>query len=334
MANSYNKIRASLLILTLLLIFLFHSCSRTRESSVSKTTFVLNTAATITLYDGSGEELINSCFELCREYEALLSRTLESSEISRLNARETCSVSADTAELLEKGLYYSRLSGGAFDITVEPLSSLWDFSSDEHIVPDAAAVASAAEKVGYENVSLEGDRVFFSSPDTRIDLGAIAKGYIADRMKEYLLSRGVSSAIINLGGNVLCIGEKPGGEGFEVGITYPFESRTIASVTLSDSSVVTSGVYERCFEKDGEFYHHLLDGKTGYPIDNGLLSVTVISPRSTDGDALSTCCFALGLEDGMALINSIEDSYAIFIASDLSLHFSEGLEQAYAIRYS
>lgn len=332
MTNSRNKIRAALLLLNIFLLFALSSCALLPRKPVSKTTFVLNTVATITLYDGSDEAVIDSCFELCRDYEALLSRTVDTSEISRLNARKTDSVSDETAELLEKGLYYSALSSGAFDITIEPLSSLWDFSSSEHSVPDSAALSSASEKVDYKNVSISGGKVSFSSPDTRLDLGAIAKGFIADKMKEYLLSQGVSSAVIDLGGNILCIGGKAENEGFEVGILYPFENRSIASVTVSDCSVVTSGVYERCFEVDGVLYHHLLNTETGYPINNGLLSVTIISPRSADGDALSTAAFALGLDAGMGLIDSIDGVYAVFITDDYSLHLSKGLESAYKIK--
>lgn len=161
-----------------------------------------------------------------------------------------------------------------------------------------------------------------------INLGAIAKGYIADKMKEYLVEQGVKSAIIDLGGNVLCVGEKTDASPFRVGIRKPFADRseTAAIMEISDKSVVSSGVYERFFKKDGVLYHHILNPKTGYPYENNLISVTIISDESTDGDGLSTTCFALGLEKGMELVNSLSDVQAVFITDDYELHYSEDFQ--------
>ena len=179
----------------------------------------------------------------------------------------------------------------------------------------------AVKKVDYNTVSLSGNTVTFSDPDTRIDLGAIAKGYIADRIKDYLLSEGIKSAIINLGGNVLCVGKKPNGEDFNIGLQMPFASmeETIGVVNGSDISVVTSGVYERYIEVDGKEYHHILDPNTGYPYDNKILGVSIVSRYSVDGDALSTSCFALGVDKGTELLDSIEGVYGYFILDDLSV---------------
>ena len=162
-----------------------------------------------------------------------------------------------------------------------------------------------------------------------IDAGAIAKGYIADRIKDYLLAHGVESAIINLGGNVLCIGEKPDGTPFKIGLQKPFEGRNeiISNLSINDMSVVSSGVYERHFVVDGENYHHLLNPATGYPYDNGLIAVTIVSPRSVDGDALSTTCFSLGLEKGLELINSMDGIYGYFITDDYEIHYSDGAQK-------
>ena len=152
---------------------------------------------------------------------------------------------------------------------------------------------------------------------------------IADKIKDYLLEQGVKSALINLGGNVLCIGEKPDGLPFKVGLQKPFKDRneTIAVLNIRDRSVVTSGVYERCFEKDGVNYHHILDPKTGYPYDNGLLSVTIVSPRSVDGDGLSTACFSLGLKEGIALLDTMPEVCGYFITEDYKVHYSEGAKE-------
>lgn len=178
-------------------------------------------------------------------------------------------------------------------------------------------------------MQLDGNLLTFAKEGMGLDLGAIAKGYIADRIKDYLLEQGVKSATINLGGNVLCVGEKPEGTPFKIGIQKPFSDRseTIAVMNISDKSVVSSGIYERYFEKDGKIYHHILNPATGYPYDNHLVSVTIISDKSVDGDGLSTSCFALGLDKGMELINSLPDVQAVFITDDYELHYSDGFEE-------
>ena len=167
--------------------------------------------------------------------------------------------------------------------------------------------------------------VWLEDPEMLLDLGFIAKGYIADRMKEVLLKEGVSSAIINLGANILTVGEKADGSPFQVGIQKPFGQRNeVASIEkVRDSSVVTSGNYERYFIKDGELYHHILNPETGYPVRNGLSSVTILSKNSADGDALSTSCFCLGIEDGIRLLEEINKNLpeeemieAVFIKED------------------
>lgn len=303
------------------------------EEPLRKSDFLLNTFVTITLYDQEEEPLLEESVKLCREYEQILSRTIEGSEIYALNHREAgvreMEVSSSTAELIREGLAFSEVSDGAFDVTIEPLSSLWNFSGGEKKVPEKEAILEAAGKVDYRKVSVEGNTVRFADDDTAVELGAIAKGYIADQVKDYLESRGVESGLIDLGGNILCIGSRPDGTPFKIGLQKPYFDRkeTIAVLNITDQSVVTSGVYERCFEQDGVNYHHLLDPKTGYPYDNGLLSVTIVSDRSVDGDGLSTTCFSLGLEKGMELVDSLADVYGYFITEDYEVHYSRGAEE-------
>ena len=162
-----------------------------------------------------------------------------------------------------------------------------------------------------------------------IELGAIAKGFIADKLKEHLKENGVTSGTVNLGGNVLCIGKKTDGSPFRIGIQHPFENRNevITAIKAEDISVVSSGVYERYFMQDGKMYHHILDPSTGYPYNNGLVAITVISGKSVDGDALSTTCFAMGLEKGMEFANSLDSVYALFITEEGKLHDSEGFKE-------
>ncbi|WP_312371631.1 FAD:protein FMN transferase [Lachnoclostridium sp.] len=298
---------------------------------ISKSSFKLNTVVSITLYDSQDESIIDEAFQLCDYYENLLSRTKKESEIYQLNekAHNSYTVSDDTKELLTKGIHYSQLSNGAFDLTLEPLTSLWNFGSSEERLPSQDEIKEALTHIGYQYLTLDGNTITFEKDGMGIDLGAIAKGYIADKMKEFLISKGVNSAIINLGGNILCVGEKPDGSAFKVGIQKPFKDRneTIAVVEIRDLSVVSSGIYERFFTVDGKNYHHILNPATGYPYENDLTSVTIISKESVDGDALSTTCFALGLEKGMKLIESMPDTYAVFITSDYELHYTKGFKE-------
>ncbi len=232
-------------------------------------------------------------------------------------------------EILEKGLYYSEKSKGVFDITIEPESSLWDFTSDNRKVPEDTKIKEAVKLTGYKNAALEDRKLLLEKPGMGIELGAIAKGFIADKLKEYLKENGVTSGTVNLGGNVLCIGKKPDNSPFRIGIQHPFENRNevITAVKAEDISVVSSGIYERYFIQDGKMYHHILDPSTGYPYNNGLVAVTIISGKSVDGDALSTTCFAMGLEKGLEFASSLENVYAVFITEDEKLHYSEGFKE-------
>ena len=298
---------------------------------VSQSAFYLNTVVTITLYDDSDPTLIAKCFDLCKQYEQEFSRTSKSSNLYLLN-HDTASkrrLSKDLQSLIATGLAYYERSDGLFDITVAPLSDLWQFSSANPSVPDTTALSEALNHVNASKLTLNGDTLHYEDPTVQLDLGGIAKGYIADRLKDYLVEQGVTSALIDLGGNILCIGTKPDGSPFRVGIREPFapQGTSIAVADVSDLSVVTSGIYERCFTEGDVLYHHLLDPRTGYPLRTGLNSVSIISKSSVDGDALSTVCFALGIEKGMELIHSMPDVYAVFVTENNELVYSEGAEK-------
>ncbi len=319
--------------------------SPAQAAPISRQAFQLDTFITLTLYDTQDETILDEAMALLESYEDIFSRTRESSECYRLNHRllapvpgkaDTYRLSPDLSSLLAVGQAYEKASDGAFCLTMAPLTSLWNFSSEDPSVPEPAAIEKARASSAEAKYVLNGDEITLLSEDMAFDLGAIAKGYIADRLKDLLVSRGVGSAIINLGGNVLCIGDRQDASGsrpFRVGIQKPFDSQGayMLAVTLSDQSIVTSGIYERCFTEDEKLYHHILDPKTGYPYENDLLSVTILSDRSVDGDALSTSCFALGLTAGMQYIESLPGVYAIFITNDYQVHTSAGLQDKYTI---
>ena len=217
---------------------------------------------------------------------------------------------------MQQALDICRESGGKFDITVAPITSLWNFSSESPVVPDKAALAEAVTHVGYDKLEIDGDRVRLTDPAAGVDLGGVAKGYIADRLREYLVSQKVSGALIDLGGNVLAVGDKQG-EAFREGIRDPQDSAALAAtVAVRDRSVVTSGSYERGFTQHGVYYHHILDPASGYPVNNGLAAVTILSEQSVVGDMLSTTCFVLGEEEGLALVERTDGVEALFVRAD------------------
>lgn len=316
----------------LLLCITCMGCSKAQmQEKTSRSGFYFDTVITLTIYGPvrDSEAILDDAFLLCESYEQTFSRTLDGSDIKNINdaAGQSVTVSRDTVCLLEAALYYAELSDGKIDPTIAPVKDLWNF--DDSALPDSDALAAACSHVDYHHVVLnkETNTVTLTDPDAKLDLGFIAKGYIADRLKDYLLSQGVAHAVIDLGGNVLCIGSRPDGSAYRVGIRYPFgdASDIITALSCSDKSIVTSGIYERCFTLDDMIYHHILDTGTGYPVRNNLLSVTILSSSSVQGDALSTLCYIYGLEDGMALIESLDDVEAVFITDDYQLHYSSGL---------
>ena len=339
-------------------ILLFTGCQNTTGPStatekepISISSIKLNTAIQITIYDSQDKSLLDDCLALCDRYELIFSRTNENSELYKLNHRisdsavsnqtietqttpyqvngttNTWHISEYLAALLSQGLSITRESDGAFDIAIAPLTSLWDFTAEDPKVPDDAAIQKALPLCSSDGVTIDDQDITLPSDDIQFDVGAIAKGYIADRMKDLLVKKGVNSAIINLGGNVLCIGSKPDGTPFKVGIQKPFADRneTEAVMDITGKSVVSSGIYERCFKQNGKLYHHILNPKTGFPYDNSLISVTIISDQSVDGDALSTTCFALGLEDGLKFAEK-KGVQAVFITEDYELHYTDGFQ--------
>lgn len=333
----------SLLLFLMVVIFFYNRYSFTGSGSsqpITLTDYKLNTYVTVTIYDSNDTTLLDECMALCDKYDLIFSRTNPESELHKLNhgllpqsADGYYTVSDELFEVIEIGKKYSELSDDAFCIAMEPLTSIWNFTDGIDVVPANAQLESVLPVLNSTDILLRSpNEIAFANKGMGIDLGAIAKGYIADKIKEYLISKDVDSALIYLGGNVLCIGEKETGA-FKIGIEKPFDvdANPAAIVSVSDTSVVTSGTYERYFKKDGEFYHHILNKNTGYPFDNELTAVTIITPSSTDADALSTTCFSLGLEKGMELLESLDYADGFFITDDGEYYYTEGFEEKYKL---
>ena len=306
-------------------------CANVSVAETAKQTevgFYLDTVITLTAYVDDAQVLKDGLAE-CGRYEQLLSRTIEGSDIWRINHAEgeAVEVSDDTITILQCAKRIGELSGGAFDVTIAPASTMWDFTSGEAVLPDGDALAEAAKLVDYTKIELDGNTVRLPA-GMMIDLGGIAKGYIADRVKQFLEERGVKHAILSFGGNIVAISTKPDGSSWKIGI-QDIDAETGKSMLktgISGGSVVTSGIYERGFDLDGVRYHHLLNPETGWPMQNELASVTIFSESSMEGDALSTTAFMLGKEEGLKLIESLEGFEGIFIERDRTVTKTSGAE--------
>lgn len=272
--------------------------------------------------------------EEMKRLESLMSFFLESSEITRLNkaaGKHEVELGCEVLYVLNRAKYYSELCGGTFDITIGPVAKIWGIFTDHAKVPSKEEIHEALSSTGYKDISINNGlgTAKLKKASESVDLGAIAKGYAADRAIEIYKHQGIESAFINLGGNVMVLGNKPDGSPWKIGIQNPVLQRgqCLGVVQAVDKTIVTSGDYVRYFEKDNVKYHHILDPRTGYPANSGLISTTVVSEKSIGADALSTAIFILGLEEGMKLINSIKDMEAIFITKDKEIYVTEGLKE-------
>jgi thiamine biosynthesis lipoprotein len=236
-------------------------------------------------------------------------------------------------EVLEEARRYAELSGGAFDPTIGPLVKLWGIGGESPRIPAPGEIREALSLVDWRDLIIDraAGTAFLRRRGQSLDLGAIAKGYAADRAAVVLGRK--RRALIDLGGNILVLGERPGREGWRIGIQDPLEERGgyLGVLRVKNKSVVTSGVYERYFQEGGRRYHHILSTVDGYPVENGLLSVTIVADRSIDADALATAAFALGPEKGLALVEGRAGTEAVFVREDRTISLSSGAGEFFTL---
>lgn len=306
---------------------------------VSQTEYALGTYISVRAY-GAEDDLLQAIFDRVKEIEEKMSVSqddYESTELLELNRRagaEPYQVSPDTYEVLQAARQYSQLTEGAFDLTIGPLVDLWSIGSEDASVPPEAEIVEATARVDYSQVSFEGENtVFLEEPGMGVDVGAIAKGYAADQAARILLDAGIEHALLDFGGNILTVGNKPDGTDWRIGIQHPEEARNefLGILEGRDEAVVTSGPYERYFMQDGVRYHHILDRSTGYPSRSGLLSATIVAQESMKADALSTATFVLGLEGARELIEGEEDVEGILVTEAREVWVSPGLRERFAV---
>lgn len=315
---------------------LLTSCSPAsseNQAPMNKNFFAMNTYNTFTVYDNTAEDALSEAERELKALEALWSVTDENSEIYALNHGNGTSleVSEHTAELLRFALDMAKQTEGVLDITMYPVLTAWGFTTGKYQIPTEEQLSEKMALVGYEKVLLSGNSVTLPA-GMEIDLGAVAKGYACDLVAEIFEENGIDSAIISLGGGLRLIGTKPDGSDFKVSVQHPGAMDSLGTLELSDTSIVTSGAYQRFFVgADGEKYGHILDPRTGHPAQSGLLSVTIVAKEGRLCDALSTSLFIMGLEEAEQFWRECGDFEMLLVTESGEIYLTEGLEARFTL---
>lgn len=310
LTRSYIRIAVTVFIPFLLL----SGCSQEAD----RTSFLLGTICNIRISGGDDKDL-DIAFNRIRQVESRMSRNKKTSEIRKIAhaGNAGLKVSPGPCQVINRALDFGHLSGGLFDITIAPIVDLWGFGNNdvEPHLPSQGELNRILPLVDYRKVNLRENCQVSTGPGQRIDLGGIAKGYAADEAAKVLKEAGVKSALINLGGNILVLGEKNNGQPWKFGIQDPLQptGAMMGTIEIDSGALVTSGIYERYVETNGKKYHHILDPRTGYPVENNLAGVSITAPSGLDADVLSTVIFMLGIDKGCELLAKFPNTGAIFI---------------------
>ncbi|MGL5751437.1 MAG: FAD:protein FMN transferase [Paraclostridium sp.] len=328
------------IVMTVFLVLVVTGCKKEEKAiePISRTEIFMGTAIKVTLYDSNDEEILNKVFDHILEMENLVSINKEGTEVDNLNKNsgiKPVKMSEDSFNIIKAGVYYSKLSDGGYDISIGPLVKLWSIGLPEANVPSEEKIQETISKVDYSKIEInEGTReVFLKDKGMILDLGSIAKGYIADEVVKILKKEKVNKAIIDLGGNIYALGKKDETNDWKVGIQDPKSERgnVIGAIKVSNKTIVTTGTYERFLEKDGAKYHHILNPKTGYPYETNIAGVSIITDKSIHADALSTLIFTKGIEDGLRFIEKLENTDAIFVTKDNKIYLTDGIKDNFEL---
>lgn len=305
----------------------------TGDSGYTVTTFSMGSYVQQTVYGSGREDAARLAANAVAELEDLISWRKEDSDVARLNEQageEFIELDERTVQVLSTCLEVCRESDGAFDITIAPVSRLWNFDENPHL-PDNSMIEKFVQKVDYSTFSLlEDGTAALRKYDTALDLGAVGKGAACDEAIAAYAESNVDRAIVAVGGSVGVYGQKPFGKPWTIAVRDPNGDSSLGTLKIYDGFVSTSGSYEKSFTEDGTTYHHILNPATGYPAESGLLSVTVKCSSGALSDALSTACFVLGLDDSLPLLEKF-GAQAIFVTEDNEIYLTDGIKDAFAL---
>lgn len=319
-------------ILILLLSLTLCGCTEknTDPEPESAEFFAMDTYITVTAY--GDKSALSEAENRVKELEKLLSVTDENSEIYAINHGSSVELSSDTKNVISFALDMANATNGALEPTIYPVLKAWGFTTNNYRIPESDEISRLLRNVGYERVNIT-DNSLSLPKDMELDLGAVAKGYAGDEAIKVLKEHGVTSALINLGGNVQTVGTKPNGDLWRVGLKAPWSEGNIGVLEISDSAVITSGNYQRYFTgEDGKKYHHIIDTSTGSPADSGLTSVTVVGRKGKMCDALSTALFVMGADDAIEYWRHNDHFEMILITNKNEIFLTEGLESSFVLR--
>ncbi len=320
------------------LINIFSKGTISEQISAEKEFYSLGTTIQLKAYGNKAQVAINEAMKRIIDINDKMSVFKNYSEISKINesaGKFYEKVSSDTYFVINKAVEYSKLSQGTFDPTIRPIVGLWNIGKENFRIPDKSEIEGNLKLVNYEDISLDGKNVSIKlkKENQKLDVGGIAKGYAADEVKRVFKKYSIKSALIDLGGNIVVMGSKVDGTKWNIGIQDPLNERGeyVGILSVTNKSVVTSGNYERYSIKDGKMFHHIIDARTGYPSKSGVISTTIISDYSIDGDGLSTGVYIMGLKRGIELIESINGIEAIFITEDRKVYTTSGIKDKFKI---
>ena len=303
------------------------------DASSSRDIFAMDTYMTVTAYGPNAETAVDQAQQEIERLDALLSTGAETSEVAQINANGGGTLSEDTTYLLERSLDLYDSTKGVFDIAIYPIMDAWGFTTGNYTVPSDEMIENLLPLTDANNIIYDKDEssISFAKDGMKIDFGGIAKGYTSGRIADIYRECGVTSGLINLGGNVQVVGTKTDGSKWRVAVQSPeTEDDYLGILSTADRAVITSGGYERYFEQDGVTYHHIIDPKTGYPADTGTISATVICESGALSDALSTMCILLPVDQAFKLVKSF-DADAILIDEDKNIHMTEQAGKQFTI---
>lgn len=320
-------------IITGIILIILFAARKKENHEVLKSTYALGTIINLKVNGSNAETAINEAIEKLNDIDDKMSAFKDHSEISKINSKAGIAgevVSEDTYSVVKSAAAYSEILEGTFDPTIRPLITLWNIGTDKEKIPGKTQIEETLKLINYKDIIFKDNSIMLKNKQQALDVGGIAKGFAADKVRDIFYRNNIKSALIDLGGNIFALGSKEDGTPWKVGLQNPFNDRGeyVGILNVRNKSVVTSGNYERYFMKDGQRFHHIMDPRTGYPSESKIISATIISDNSIDGDGLSTGIYILGVDKALEIIEKIKGIEAILITEDKEIYTTSGIEES------